>query len=86
MMYRSSYLTPVGQKHNVLFFAVSYTPTTRWKLVYEILQLYNVSCLTMTSLFSEPRVSKGHKGVKNLVSKPASYYSISGYLISWLLK
>lgn len=58
---------------------VSYTPTTRWKSVYDILQLYNISCLTMTSLFPKPRPSKGHKGVKNSVSKPSSYSSVSGY-------
>lgn len=51
-------------------FAVSHTPMTRWKSVYDILQLYNISCLTMTSLFSKPRPSEGHKGVKNLVFKP----------------
>lgn len=57
---------------------VSYTPTTRWKSVYDILQLYNISCLTMTSLFPKPKASKGHKGVKNLVSKPSSHSTVSG--------
>lgn len=64
-------------------FAVSHTPTTRWKSVYDILQLYNISCLTMTSLFSKPRPSKGHKGVKNLVFKPTYQITWSPRLLKW---
>ena len=36
----------------------------------------------MTSLSPKPRASKGHKGVKNFVSKPSSDSSVLGYWIS----
>lgn len=78
MMYQSITLSPLDKNTMSFSLLVSYTPTTRWKSVYDILQLYNISCLTMTSLFPKPKASKGHKGVKNLVSKPSSHSTVSG--------
>lgn len=72
-------LSPLDKNTISFSLLVSYTPMTRWKSVYDILQLYNISCLTMTSLFPKPGASKGHKGVRNLVSEPFSYSTVSGY-------
>lgn len=74
-------LSPVD-KNTMPFSLLCLIPNTSWKSLYDILQLYNISCLTMTSLSLNPRASKGHKGVKTLVSKPSSYSHRSGYLIS----